>query len=248
MTSQTTDDIGQMVGGMDRRGPGSEVAYCRSVAEGRIRAYEARDRAAVRRICFDTGYMGDPVAWQWDDPESFADLFSAWYTDHEPASALVAEVDGTVAGYLLGCRDTSRLATPGRVAAHHLLRRGLLLRTGTAPVLWRALADLGREATRGHRPSLGVHDPRWPAHLHIDLLPRARGLGLGRRLVDRWLASLRADGVPGCHLETWAENAGAIAFFRSVGFETRGGPVPMPGLRVRDGSRHHTQLMVQDLR
>ncbi|HYI60662.1 MAG TPA: GNAT family N-acetyltransferase [Acidimicrobiales bacterium] len=217
------------------------------MAEGRIRGYEPRDRPAVRRICFDTGYMGDPVAWQWSDPESFADLFASWYTDHEPGSASVVEIDGSVAGYLLGCRDSTRVATPGTLVARHLLRRGLLARPGTAPVLWRAVADLGRAAVHRDLPASGFHDRRWPAHLHIDLLPRARGQGFGRQLIERWLDTLRADGVAGCHLGTWAENTGALAFFRSVGFEPRGRPVPMPGLRARDGSRHHTQLMVRSL-
>ena len=72
-----------------------------------IRPYEARDRAQVRHICHVTGYMGEPVAWMWRDTESFADLFTSYYTDAEPQSALVAELDGVVAGYLLGCIDSS---------------------------------------------------------------------------------------------------------------------------------------------
>lgn len=217
------------------------------MAEARIRGYERRDREAVRRICFTTGYMGGPIAWQWRDAESFADLFSTWYVDHEPESAWIADVDGEVAGYLLGCRDSSRAPSPARLIAPHLFRRGLLTRSGTGPVLWRALADLGRAAARRDLPTPALDDPRWPAHLHIDLLPHARGLGLGRQLVERWLDILRVEGVPGCHLGTWAENTGAIAFFQSMGFTARGRPAAMPGLRARDGSRCHTQLMVKSL-
>ena len=82
-----------------------------------VRPYRTEDRAGVRRVCFETGYMGDPVAWQWRDRESFADLFSGWYTDHAGADALVV-VDGDgdrseVLGYLLGCRDTRRVPGPG---------------------------------------------------------------------------------------------------------------------------------------
>ncbi len=217
------------------------------MAEARIRGYERRDREAVRRICFTTGYMGDPIAWQWRDAESFADLFSTWYVDHEPESAWVAEIDGQVAGYLLGCRDTTRVPSPAHLISPHLLRRGLLARPGTAPVLGRALADLTRAAAHRNLPAPAFADTRWPAHLHIDLLPHARGLGLGRRLVQLWLDVLRVEGIPGCHLGTWAENHGAIAFFESLGFTTKGGPEAMPGLRRRDGSRGHTQLMVRDL-
>ena len=54
-----------------------------------------------------------------------------------------------------------------------------------------------------------IHEPEvtpaelaeaYPAHLHIDLLERARGRGLGRLLIERLLGELRARGVPGVHL------------------------------------------------
>lgn len=206
-------------------------------------------------MCFETGYMGDPVAWQWRDADSFADLFSGWYTDDAGDDALVVVGeedgdhgdDGEVLGYLLGCRDTRQVPAPGRLAAHHLLRRGLLVRPGTAGVLWRTLADVARVAVTTRSLPAEVVDERWPAHLHIDLLPAARGGGIGRQLMTRWLDSLRADGIAGCHLTTWAENDGAIAFFEAMGFRREGPPQPMPGLRSPEGSRHHSQLMVQSL-
>jgi len=213
-----------------------------------VRAYRSEDRDAVRRTCFETGYMGDPVAWQWRDAESFADLFTGWYTDREPESALVVEAhDGQVVGYLLGCRDTRRVTPPTRLMRHHLFRRGLLLRRGTAAVLWRSIADVAVAAARRDLPPAQVVDDRWPAHLHIDLMPAARGSGAGRELVTRWLDALRDDGVAGCHLVTWAENDGAVAFFRAMGFRTEGPRHPMPGMRSPEGHRHHSQLMVQEL-
>ena len=48
-----------------------------------IRPYETRDRARVRKVCYLTGYMGDPVDWLWRDRESFADMFTGYYTDGE---------------------------------------------------------------------------------------------------------------------------------------------------------------------
>lgn len=223
-------------------------AYGRPVGDVGVRGYRETDRAAVRRICFETGYMGDPVAWQWADRESFADLFTGWYTDHEPESALAAEVDGEVVGYLLGCRDSRRMTTAGRTVARHLVRRGLLARPGTAPVVWRSAADLARAGWQGKVSPTTEVDERWPAHLHIDLLPQARSQGLGRALITRCLEDFAAADVPGCHVDTWAENDGAVAFFRHMGFTTRGSPAPMLGLRSPDGHRHHTQRMVHSLR
>lgn len=215
--------------------------------DGVVRPYQRGDRDAVRRTCFETGYMGDPVAWQWRDQDSFADLFTGWYTDREPGSALVVEIDGRVEGYLLGCRDTTRVTPPTKQMRHHLLRRGLMVRPGTAAVLWRAVGDMAVATARRDVPPAQVIDDRWPAHLHIDLMPVARGAGFGRRLMTTWLDALRADGVAGCHLTTWAENDGAIAFFEAVGFRPEGPAHLMPGMRSPEGHRHHSQLMVQEL-
>ncbi|MGI8754692.1 MAG: GNAT family N-acetyltransferase [Acidimicrobiales bacterium] len=192
--------------------------------------------------------MGAPAAPYWRDAESFADLWSGYYTDREPGSAWVAELNDEVVGYLLGCRDTTRTDGVGVPLRHHLVRRGLAFRPGTAGTIWRAGADLLVDRVRGRpAPQGDVIDERWPAHLHIDLLAEGRGKGLGRRLMGHWLDQLRSEGVHGCHLVTWSENESAIAFFQTMGFRRKGQPVLMAGLRTPTGDRLHTQLLVQDL-
>jgi GNAT superfamily N-acetyltransferase len=214
-----------------------------------IRPYRADDRDRVRHICFATGLMGDPVAGQWRDEASFADMFSSYYTDVEPGSASVVEIDGIVSGYLLGCVDGQRAFDPARVALRHIVRRGIAVRPGTAGIVWRTafdgVGDLARRRVR--RDDLDFRDQRWPAHLHIDLLPEARGSGAGRLLIAGWLERLRSGHVPGCHLTTFAENTAAIAFFTSIGFRPHGDAVLAPGLRTHHGERLHTQVFVIDL-
>jgi GNAT superfamily N-acetyltransferase len=211
-----------------------------------VRPYTPADREAVREICYVTGYIGEPVDWQYRDRESFADLFTSYYTDAEPESAFVADHEGAVGGYLLGCVDTTQAWNPAVVFGRHL-RRGLMFRPGTAGWVWRSFFDVAADAARRRLPPSPVHDERWPAHLHIDLLPATRGHGVGAELIQTWLDRLRQLDVPGCHLETFAENRGALAFFRSMGFRTEGPPVPSPGFRTREGRRMHIQLMVRDL-
>ncbi len=212
-----------------------------------MRPYEAADRATVRRICHVTGYMGEPAAWYWRDQESFADLFTGYYTDHEPRSASVCEVDGQVAGYLLGCRDTSAAVDPARIFGRCVVRRGLLVRPGTAGFVWRSIGDAVVAGVRRRLPPSVVVDPRWPAHLHLDLLPGARGRGAGAALVRGWLDRLRCEGVAGCHLQTLAENSRAVAFFAAMGFAPRGDAVAVPGLRTPAGGRLHVLLMATEL-
>jgi ribosomal protein S18 acetylase RimI-like enzyme len=209
-----------------------------------VRPYRAEDRERVREIAFETGYMGEPAAWYWRDAASFADVWTGYYTDREPESAFVAVEDGAVAGYLVGCADTARAPSASDAIARQVLRRQLLLRPGTAGFFWRALWDTLRD--RG-APSGELADPRWPAHLHINLLREARGHGAGRALMTAWLGRLRQLGVPGCHLGTMAENTNGIRFFESVGFARHGSPALVPGMRRREGGRMHVQLMVQSL-
>jgi GNAT superfamily N-acetyltransferase len=190
--------------------------------------------------------MGEPE-WQWREPESFADLFTSYYTDVEPESSLVAERGGVVEGYLLGCVDSRQAWSEAKVFGRLLLRRGIAFRPGTAAFVWRSFFDVAAEGFRGRRPPSPVHDERWPAHLHIDLLPSIRGRGIGRTLMQAWLERLRGLAVPGCHVQTLAENNRALAAFASVGFERMGEPVLAPGLRTPTGERHHVQLLVRDL-
>ncbi len=207
-----------------------------------IRAYAAGDRDAVRSIAFDTGFMGESVEWLWRNRDSFADLVTSYYLDREPESVIVAVQSGRVVGYLTGCIDSQR--SRGAVAREirRLLRRGALLKPGVAFFLWRSAFDLVRD-----REALddALWDPRWPAHLHINLLPEGRGKGLGRRLMEMWVERLRDAGVAGVHLGTFAENHNAIRFFETCGFTRHGTSLRAPGFRTRDGRRMHLQWMVR---
>jgi len=93
------------------------------MAEVFVREFRTADRAAVRRICFETGSMGDPIAWQYADEASFADMLSAYYTDAEPEGAWVAELDGKVVGYMLSCLDSRKAWKPSEIALRHALTR-----------------------------------------------------------------------------------------------------------------------------
>src|SRR5262249_47171869 len=172
-----------------------------------VRAYRDTDRDAVRRIAHEAGYMGEPADWYWRDFRSFAEIWTAYYTDCEPESAFVADDEGRVVGYLLGCVESARAPTPAAALTRQVIRRFLLLRPGTAGFLWRSILDAVRQ--RGS-PTGELADPRWPSHLHINLLRAVRGCGVGARLMQAWFSRLHAVGSPGCHLATLHENATAV--------------------------------------
>lgn len=187
--------------------------------------------------------MGAPADWYWRHAESFAEVWSGYYTDREPESLFVAVRDGEVVGYLTGCVDSRNAPTAQQAITRVAFRYGLLLRPGTAGFLWRGLAD---SISSGGAPSGELEDPRFPSHLHINLLEAARGCGAGTRLMKAWFERLGAVASPGCHLGTLFENERAIGFFERVGFRRSGAPLPAPGMRSPSGGRHHVQFMVRE--
>jgi len=58
----------------------------------------------VRRICADTGFLGQPIDPVFEDRELFADYLTGYYTRFEPDALLICELGGEVRGYLMGCR------------------------------------------------------------------------------------------------------------------------------------------------
>src|SRR5207253_131777 len=73
-----------------------------------IRSYRSADRAAVRRLCCQTGFLGEPIDPVYEDRELFADFLTTYYTDHEPESCFVLEKNDELRGYLLGSRKPLR--------------------------------------------------------------------------------------------------------------------------------------------
>lgn len=210
-----------------------------------VRPFEPSDRAGIRALCHRVGYMGEPATFYWRHEESFADIWTAYYTDREPESLFVAVRENRVVGFLTGCVDTHAAPSPAQAVTRVALRHALFFRPGTAGFLWRGLLD---SVSQRGTPSGEIDDPRWPSHLHVNLAPEARGRGAGRLLMEAWFDRLAEVGSPGCHLGTLFENTHAIGFFARMGFERYGEPQLAPGMRTPSGGRHHLQFMVRSTR
>lgn len=210
-----------------------------------VREFRPEDREAVRRICFETGMMGDSIDGQYRDLESFADMLTSYYTDAEPESALVAELDGKVVGYMLSCRDTKKAWKPGDIAIKHLLLRGTLFRRGTAAFYWRGFVDMVRDLFAPSRPRFDME--QYPSHTHNNLLPEGRGGGVGREFFYRVFDRLKLMGSRGLHGEVWARNENMVQFLEALGYKRMGEPYLSPGLRYPNGERVRMQLVVKDL-
>jgi hypothetical protein len=150
-----------------------------------IRSYRASDREAVRQLCCETGFLGEPIDPVYEDHELFADFLTTYYTDHEPESSFVLELGGEICGYLLGSR---RPLFNQLYAFQQNLVLGL-----------RALLRYRRYNKRSRRFVLWVLSQGWrevPAaprrtpHFHINLLPEARKMSTTRALMSAYLSYL----------------------------------------------------------
>ncbi len=61
---------------------------------------------------------------------------------------------------------------------------------------------------------------KYPAHLHIDILPEYQGKGYGTKLVKALLYELKRENIKGIMLTADYENTGAVRFYERLGFKT----------------------------
>jgi hypothetical protein len=156
-----------------------------------IRPYRAGDRAAIRKICADTGFLGEPIDPIFEDRELFADYLTSYYTDAEPESTFVCTIDGEVKGYVMGCRFPKRKARFEARMMPWLIARGV----------WHYLTWPYHAASRHYvrwiltqaRHELPFAPPDMP-HFHFNIRPEARSVPALREFVDTFLAYLCAQG------------------------------------------------------
>jgi len=156
-----------------------------------IRPYRPEDRAVVRAICADTGFLGQPIDPVFEDRELFADYLTSYYTDAEPESSFVCEFDGAVQGYVMGSRFPRRKAQFERRLLPGLVTRGL----------WRYVTRPYNAASRKYvrwiltqaRKEVPFTPPDIP-HFHFNVRPEARSVGATREMVDVYLRYLCAHG------------------------------------------------------
>jgi len=187
-----------------------------------IRKYEPEDRDQVRWICCETGFMGEPVEAYFFGREIFADVWTQYWTDFEPESCFVAEVDGKVIGYLLGCLDTARQE---RIFQTQIMLK-IQLKALTSSFFfhkknWRFFFQVYRSYRRGefNEPKNQLYSD-YPAHLHTNIAPEEfRGKGIGKALLLAYLEYLKAHKSKGVHLVTTSRNRLALNLYYQTGFK-----------------------------
>ncbi|MEP7345026.1 MAG: hypothetical protein ABI877_07160, partial [Gemmatimonadaceae bacterium] len=183
--------------GVDPRSPNGELARGDVV----LRAYVPTDRAAVRDLCCRSAFRNMGVRALIDDSELFGDFWASYYTDFEPESLLVAEREGRVIGYLMGCADTERYR---RVMARVIVPR-VLGRLVSRAVRGRyrnqphARPFLRWLAVRSWREEPAIDTKAFPGHYHVNLAREGVRHRLYTSLGLRFLDQLDARAVTHLH-------------------------------------------------
>jgi ribosomal protein S18 acetylase RimI-like enzyme len=178
-----------------------------------IRAYRPDDLDSLYRICLATGDAGADATHLYRDPALLGHVYAGGYATLGPETVFVADDHEGVAGYIIGPADTRAF-------------EARMEQLWWPPLRARYADSDGSAAPDGRMRRLIHHPPRmptrivdaYPAHLHINLLPRLQGQGIGRRLIDRWREAVAALGATGAHLAVGTRNERAVRFYRAYGF------------------------------
>lgn len=181
-----------------------------------IRKFEARDRAAVREITYNTAFMGDPASIFFEGKGLISDGLTLYFTDYEPESCFVAEAEGKVVGCLIGAKNK---AASEKIINHKiapdLLRCALI---GGALFRHKNLIFISSLIAGVIRGEFKMPDftKGYPATLHINIEKGYRGLNIGSQLIAAFLDYLKQEKVEGVHLATMSDKA--AEFFQRQGF------------------------------
>ncbi|MET0976863.1 MAG: GNAT family N-acetyltransferase [Leifsonia sp.] len=170
------------------------------------------DLPGIYRVCLETGDAGADGTAVYANPDLLGHVYAGPYAVRHPEFAFVVADEHGIGGYVLAAPDTRAFEAWEEEHWWPALR-AQYPRGSAASVADNAVVDLF------HAPERMSDDvvAGYPAHLHIDLLPRLQGAGLGRILVTKALDTLRAAGVGGLHLAVDPRNAGGLAFYPRVG-------------------------------
>ncbi|CDM57365.1 MULTISPECIES: GNAT family N-acetyltransferase [Rhizobium] len=181
-----------------------------------LRPVRAEDLEQIYAISLLTGDAGGDASQLHHDGKLIGHIYSAPYIELSPETAFVAEDFEGVAGYIVGVFDTVFFEERLERDWWPALRETYADPQGD-PASWDADQ---KHIAAIHRPSRvpATLVEAFPAHIHMNLLPRLQGQGMGTKLFDRWLTNARQAAVEAVHLGANANNHGALRFWGSRGF------------------------------
>lgn len=174
--------------------------------------------SALYKICLLTGDSGRDASRVYGDEKLLGHIYAAPYALLEPELCFVLEDAMGACGYILGAFESSLFYQRfvdewlPQVLPAYLKPSEKKTELSADERLIRYLFEF--DAEKDQKMSQD-----YPSHLHIDLLPRAQKQGQGRKLMETFLAELKAKGSKGVHLGLSQHNNNAYAFYLRMGFK-----------------------------
>jgi ribosomal protein S18 acetylase RimI-like enzyme len=179
-----------------------------------VRKFQEEDRSGLYHVCLATGDSGANALDLYNQKEMLGEIYVGPYLTFQPDLSFTLIQDG-VAGYALAALDTNSFENT--------------LRNEWWPLILEKYNGRSPENFNEREKNLYsyIQNPplrskeivaQYPSHLHIDLLEKAQGRGIGKAMMLVVLETLRAQGSEGVHLGMGAQNARAFTFYTKLGF------------------------------
>jgi len=186
-----------------------------------IREYHKADLQGVRSIYGKDEFARPRLLYKYPRlKEYLADEVLYYFTQFEPESIFVAEVDGEIVGALLGAKNTLHQASCYERHTKPYLRKRCLSGVYGLPI-W-LLPELRTHMAGRKLKTPKVDYRQYPAHLHIGILSAWRRKGIGTELMKRYASYLRKNDISGYHLYASSFHPFGVAFYRKLGLEELG--------------------------
>lgn len=179
-----------------------------------VRKFQEEDRPGLYHICLATGDSGANAVHLYNQKDMLGEIYVGPYLSFQPDLSFTLIQDG-VAGYALAALDTTSFENT--------------LSNEWWPLILEKYSNRSPENFNEREKNLFryIQNPplrskevinQYPSHLHIDLLEKAQGRGIGKAMMLLLLETLREKGSKGVHLGMGAQNDRAFIFYTKLGF------------------------------
>jgi GNAT superfamily N-acetyltransferase len=180
-----------------------------------IRSYHSSDNDQVYNICLQTGDSGKDATKLFNDPLVLGHIYAGPYMEYEPQSVFILNDDSGICGYILGTMNSNAFYDWMNKDWFPVIRKDYNQPIGESSTWSRTEKTINIL----FQPMNNKLFTDFPAHLHIDLLPRAQGKGQGTLMMDHYILHLKKNNISGVHLELGITNERAFNFYSKYGMD-----------------------------
>jgi GNAT superfamily N-acetyltransferase len=182
-----------------------------------IRPYSTKDLQEIYEIALATGFAGEDASSYLKDANLIGHIYAAPYATLKPELTWVAVDEHGVCGYVVGVEDTEAWESQLEEQWWPSLRSTYVQPEHGEWDSWTHDESHIEKIFHPQRTPTPVIK-HYPAHVHLNLLPRAQKKGVGALLFRRWVAVAVRKGITAMHIGANRNNAGGLMFWHKQGF------------------------------